>query len=103
MKAIIDPRVTDILYISSWRTVGVEPNIGYEPIYSVIPNCGRVAEVQEDANVFPVAEPLFWADCPDDCVQDLWYYNTVENICKPIVNAPMPELPQPETTGTESI
>ena len=27
-----------------------------------------VAEVSADANIFEVAQPLFWVDCPDDCV-----------------------------------
>jgi hypothetical protein len=103
MKAIIDPRVTDYFYISSWQIVGIEPNITYEPIYSIYPNSCRVAEVQPNEDVFLVAEPLFWTDCPDDCVQDEWYYDTVEQICKPIVNAPMPTLAQPETSGTETI
>ena len=103
MKAIIDPRVTDITYISSWRSVGIEPNITYEPVYSTYANSQRVAEVQEDANVFPVGEPLFWTDCPDNCVQDQWYFDSVDSVCKPVVNAPMPQLAQPVTTGTTTI
>lgn len=32
----------------------------------------RIAEV---TNIdFPVAEPLYWVDCPPDCVADLWTY-----------------------------
>jgi hypothetical protein len=29
---------------------------------------------QVEAQDFPVAEPLFWADCPDDCTT-AWTYN----------------------------
>jgi hypothetical protein len=44
---------------------------------------------------FPVAEPLYWVECPDDCVQDKWVYvnsNFVE-IVEPPVELPEPELP----------
>lgn len=33
----------------------------------------RVAQVIEQE--FDVALPFFWADCPDNCVADEWYYN----------------------------
>lgn len=49
----------------------------------------RVAEVSETG--FDVAEPLFWVDCPVDCVADLWYFNTKSNTCSP---KPAPEEPQ---------
>jgi hypothetical protein len=32
----------------------------------------RIAQVEQ--NEFPVAAPLFWTDCPDDCVADIWWY-----------------------------
>ena len=32
----------------------------------------RVAEVM--LSEFPVAEPLFWVDCPDEVVADMWIY-----------------------------
>jgi hypothetical protein len=32
----------------------------------------RIAQVEQ--NEFPVATPLFWTDCPDDCVADVWWY-----------------------------
>lgn len=32
----------------------------------------RVAQVQETE--FEVAPPLFWTDCPNDCMADQWYY-----------------------------
>lgn len=42
----------------------------------------RVAEVCD--TVFPVAEPMFWADCPDEVVADLVYYNKVTDEFLPI-------------------
>jgi hypothetical protein len=37
----------------------------------------RVAEVADQA--FDVAPPLFWVDCPDECVSDFWFFNTETN------------------------
>ena len=50
----------------------------------------RVAQVEQDENIFDVAEDLFWIDCPDDCVADLWFYNSETDLCQPI---PVPEAP----------
>lgn len=33
----------------------------------------RIAETKE--TTFEVAPPLFWADCPDECETDTWYYS----------------------------
>lgn len=46
----------------------------------------RVAEVVEV--IFQVAPPLFWADCPDDCIADQWYYK--DGVCEPIPQPPEP-------------
>lgn len=48
----------------------------------------RVAEVSEQA--FDVAAPLFWADCADDVVPDLFFYDPQDQTIKPIP-APQPE------------
>lgn len=54
----------------------------------------RVAQVEQDANMFPVAEPLFWADCPDNCVADQWFYcNGVVREVPPPPAPPAPEEP----------
>lgn len=38
----------------------------------------RVAQVEEDANIFPVAEPIFyWQACPEDIVADQFWFNPV--------------------------
>ena len=69
----------------------ISPN---EPAYSYGGNLlgYRVAQVNDVE--FPVAPPLFWTDCPDDCVADLWYYSSGQCLPKP-VPPPEPE-PQPE-------
>lgn len=53
----------------------------------------RIAQVS--VSVFPVASPLFWVDCPDDCAADLWYYTDGQCLPKPLP-PPQPEEPQPE-------
>jgi hypothetical protein len=44
----------------------------------------RVAQVEPAANVFPVAEPLFWVSCADDVVQDRFYWNGNTCVAIPI-------------------
>lgn len=34
----------------------------------------RVAQVELDENIFPVAEPLFWISCSNDCNPNDWHY-----------------------------
>lgn len=71
-KALIDPSAI-VWYVSGWQ---LSPFSGpkYEPVLSEIENSARVAQV-EDLD-FPVAPPLFWVDCADDVVADLWYFDT---------------------------
>lgn len=49
----------------------------------------RVAQVAETE--FPVADGLFWIDCPDDCAADTWLY--VDGVLSP-KPAPAPTVPQ---------
>lgn len=53
----------------------------------------RVAAVV--AEEFPVAEPFYWVDCPDDCVQDKWIYidGQFVEVIDPQAELPEPELP----------
>ena len=44
----------------------------------------RICQVEEQD--FPVADPLFWADCPDDCTTEWTYTDGV-------FNPPMPPAP----------
>lgn len=100
MKALISPQEAPIQHITSWNTT-VTPAI---PIISNIPNSCRVAQVEPDDKIFPVAEPLFWKDCADDVVADQWYYDTVALTINKIINVPMPTAnDQPNATGTVSI
>jgi hypothetical protein len=39
----------------------------------------RVCQVIEDGQEFTVAQPLYWTDCPDDCLADQWVFDTELN------------------------
>lgn len=52
----------------------------------------RIAEVLANAKIFPVAEPLYWIDCPADCTTE-WTYQEGEFI-PPI--PPAPPIPTAE-------
>jgi hypothetical protein len=86
MKALISPNeVAYVRWVSSWVR---EENV-WEPVYSEITGCQRVAEVEPDDKVFAVATPLHWVDCPDECVADAWYYK--DGVHKKPEDAPKPE------------
>lgn len=65
----------------------------------------RVAEVQE--NGFEVTEPLFWVDCLDEIIADVYYYDTSSNsiTLKPVIvalNNSLANTAQPISTGTQA-
>ena len=93
-KAIISPNEAPIQYISGWTETN--PQIA---IYSNYANSCRVAEVCDTE--FELAPPLFWVDCADDIVADQFYFDTVTDEILPVVNVPMPPLPQPESSGLQ--
>lgn len=39
----------------------------------------RVCQVVEDGQEFVVAQPLYWATCPNDCLADQWFFDTELN------------------------
>jgi hypothetical protein len=49
----------------------------------------RIAQVIDTE--FPIAPPLFWVDCPDDCVADVWYYSNGQCLPKPLPPEPDPQ------------
>ncbi len=57
----------------------------------------RIAQVAPIGQDFPVAPPLFWVDCPDDCVADEWYY--VGSQCEVIPPAPAPTAEENAATA----
>jgi len=85
MKALIDP-TTSVNYVSAWRTTTTP----YEPISATYPNSARVCQVEPNDAIFDVAEPYFWTDCADNVVADQFWYDTVNKVINPVVNAPKP-------------
>jgi hypothetical protein len=60
----------------------------------------RVAQVESDANVFAVADVLFWVDCSDDVVPDQFWYDPIDETIKPI---PAPVVEQPVSQGAQDL
>ena len=60
----------------------------------------RVAQVEQDANVFAVASTLFWVDCADDVVQDRFWFDPVDQTIKPV---PTTETIQPTSEGAQTL
>ena len=62
----------------------------------------RVAHVVQES--YEVASPLFWVDCSDECVQDLWVYvdgNLVDITPVPEEDPPIDPPPPVIDTLTE--
>lgn len=51
----------------------------------------RVAQVEPDADIFPVADTLFWVSCADDVVADQFWYDPSDETIKPILQ-PEPQV-----------
>ena len=91
MKALISPNDPTPSYVSGWTTKTIEGVLCDVPICTEISNAYRVAQVEETE--FEVANPLFWVDCNNSVVADLWYYDFSDNTIKEIepLNVPRPE------------
>jgi hypothetical protein len=93
MKALISPNeIFTWSWISSWQEQVVNNVTIWEPIYSEILNCQRVAQVESDDKIFPVYHTLIWIDCPEDCVADEWYFKDNQVQPKP-QDEPRPATP----------
>jgi len=96
MKALIS--TTEVFtwdWVSSWERN--QTTQAWEPVYSEITGCQRVAQVEPDDKTFEVYHTLIWIDCPDDCVADLWYHKDGQCYIKPY-DAPQPNAPQPQSS-----
>jgi hypothetical protein len=64
--------------------------------YDGTPIGWRVAQVEPDDKIFPVADTMFWVTCADNVVADQFYY---DNVNKTIDAIPVkPVQPQPTTS-----
>ena len=57
----------------------------------------RVAQVEDEENIFEVAPSLFWVDCADDVVADQFWYDPSDELIKanPIVVEEVVAAPTP--------
>jgi hypothetical protein len=60
----------------------------------------RVADVHEIG--FDVSEPLFWVDCPDDTVADIFWYDQKDQTVKPPILLDA-DQPQPVADGVQEL
>ena len=58
----------------------------------------RIAEVTN--NLFDIAKPLFWADCSDECLPDVYVYVDGEFLLRSMWDAPVTSDPAGEFTYT---
>jgi hypothetical protein len=76
MKALISPNeMNEVVYVSSWE---IDENKNICPIYTQITGTMRIAEVRPNEEVFEVAQPLYWIDCPDSCDANDHYFKDGE-------------------------
>ncbi len=43
----------------------------------------RVAQVEDEKNIFEVSNNLFWTDCANDVVADQFWYDPSDQLIKP--------------------
>jgi hypothetical protein len=61
----------------------------------------RVAQVENESDIFEVAEGMFWVDCPNETIADHWYFDTTTKtvIVKPIQSTQS----QPTSSGVTTL
>jgi hypothetical protein len=61
----------------------------------------RVAQVEADANIFSVADAMFWTPCTDNITADKFWYDPTDQTIKAI---PEPvSVNQPTTQGSQTL
>lgn len=66
----------------------------------------RVAQVEQDENIFPVAVDLEWIDCPDGTEKDHHWYDPADGQFKlnPFYIVPEPLVTeQPQVSGAQTL
>lgn len=97
MKALIDP-ASSVRYVTGWKKIDDR----YEPVSTEIPNSARVCQVEPDANIFGVADPLYWEDCSEQIIADGYYLDVISKQFI-VVPQPVPYPNQPVTQGAQTI
>lgn len=92
MKALISPNESfRIIWVSSWEQNPETQE--WSPVLSQHENCLRIAQIEQDNNIFEVAQPLFWTDCPEDCSPNVYFYKDG------VFNLIPQDEPQPQSEG----
>ena len=68
-----------------------------ESVYPPVPTYvsgWRVAQVVDEGQTFPMAEPIFWMPCADYVVADFWYYDPATD---QILQCPPNPFPPPSS------
>jgi hypothetical protein len=68
-----------------------------------IQNGYRIAQVESDNSIFPVAEPMYWMDCSAEVVPDVWYYDPADQAIKENPVYMNTRQNQPTTTGSQTL
>lgn len=64
----------------------------------------RIAQVEQDSDIFDVATELFWVDCADNIVADKFWYDPADETIKPIPEPePTQPLSQPVIQGAQTL
>jgi hypothetical protein len=64
----------------------------------------RIAQVEPDDKVFPVADTLYWMDCDDNVIAGLFYFDTTQNAILPTpILTGQSSANEPTTTGTTTL
>jgi len=61
----------------------------------------RVAQVEQEENIFELADDFFWVDCADDVIADDFWYDPADQAIKPMpVSEPQT---QPISQGSQTL
>lgn len=63
----------------------------------------RVAQVEDNANIFAVADAMFWVDCADDVIADQFWYDPIDSQIKPIIEQIPTWQDQPAVEGAQTL
>lgn len=68
----------------------------------------RVAQLEKDEDIFPVADGLFWVDCADDLDKDRMWYDPQDQSFKPLPThifaaVGVANQPQPISQGAQTL
>lgn len=93
MVSPIEPRQ----YQTGWDESGSRPVPVWAEGY-------RVAQVVPVGETFPMTEPIFWAECPDEVEQDQYVYDPNDKQFHLAILPPLPSMTtQPTTQGLQTL